>query len=552
MHIRRFHEFAISLMVLLLVTTTVANAQVRVNNRVNSSITPAANNVPRVESLGRFGGRSLADTDLRQISRPLNFNSSFNAPASINSVTPTLPSFSSGSFGGRLNFGTINTRIPSVGNTPSLTIPPLSIGTLQIPSFSSPSSTLPGTSGITSSLGNLALPTLPPVTTTLPGFTFDEEELLGASPILSPSSNLGFQVDPSLTMQNVEFAKSLGISPLGANNFGLSPWSTTIDLSPPSNLAYQDRDTPDRGIDPSIPTLEESGQTGKIDPLKSGLTRYDEHDRKSVRDNIFNATDALDIDRLTSGQSAWDSNPLVPQPTTPGGPVTATPGGLYGRMKQTVAMIESINTRSTELAKNSDSVPSVRAELDVSRSFLIETNDTPLGSFTSGSLDPSEQFTTSAEKHLRDGNYLRALAHYEVALTADQSNPLNHLGQGIAYIGAGEYYSAVRRIERAIDMFPEIAYFKFDLTRFITDADLLDVRRADLETRLAEHEDYRYRFLLGFIEYHMNLEKFGLKNLENAAANAPADSAIARFPKILKTGNDLRALKPTADTAELP
>ena len=95
-------------------------------------------------------------------------------------------------------------------------------------------------------------------------------------------------------------------------------------------------------------------------------------------------------------------------------------------------------------------------------------------------------------------------------------------------------------------LFPEIAYFKLDLNAFVTDPQVLDVRRADLETRLAEREDYRFRFLLGFIEYYSGLEEFGLENLKRAAADAPPGSAIAQFPTSLRVGRVL------LEAAEVP
>lgn len=544
-------RLTVALAIALTVTTT--DAQVRVSTRVNNTIAPVSNNVPQVQSLGPFGGQSIADTEFLQFSQPLSFQSTFSTPPTLNTISG-IPSSTPGNFTRPLNFGTLNTLGPSFGTTPTLTIPPLSSNNLQIPSFASPSSTLPGTNPTVSPLGNTALPTLPqtPQIGNLLGASFDEEELIGTSPIFGPSNNLGFQIDQRLTNQSIEFARSLGIDPRGTTNFGLSPWSSITDLSPPSNLAYQDRDPLSSGFDRSIPSLAESGETGRIDPLSSGLPRFDDRGMgidDSARDSIFTATDALDINNITSGQSAWDDNPLIPQRSPASGPLASPAGGLYGQMKQSVATINAIKTRTAELEQGSESVPSMRTGIEESRSFLINTDDNPLTTFTSDSLNPAEQFTTSAEQNLRDGKYYRALAHYEVAMTADRSNPLIQLGQGIAYIGAGEYNSAVRRIERAIDMFPEIAYFKFDLTQFITDADLLDVRRADLETKLTDREDYRYRFLLGFMEYYMGLQKFGLENLKKAAANAPESSAIARFPQMLKSTDDLSELKP-ADATE--
>ncbi len=527
----------------------VTHAQVRVNNRVSSNIGSASSNVPRVNSLGPFGGQSLADTDIIQIAQPLRFNSTFNAPTSLNSFTsPTFANIQSTNFGGPLDFGTINTITPSFGSAPSLSVSPIPAGSLQIPSFTSPTSTLPG-STLSSTIPGASFPTLPQITTAIGGLSFDEEELIGASPIFGPSNNLGFQVDQRLNIQNIEFAKRLQLDPRGSANFGLSPWSSITELSPPSNLAYQDLGSLSGDLDLKLPTLEESGQTGRLDPLVSGLPRFDQPAGGidgSTRSDIFATTDGLLDDGRAPGASAWDDNPLIPRQGPAGDLTPAMPGSLYGQMRETVSMVKSIQTRTDQLQTGAGEVPSVRDEVDQSRSFLIETNEQPLTTFSAGNVNPSEQFISSAERHLRDGQYYRALAHYEVALAGDRMNPLIYLGQGIAYVGAGEYYSAVRRIERAIDLFPEVAYFRFDLTEFIKDVNMLDVRRADLEQKLADKEDHRYRFLLGYMEYYLGLEEFGIKNLEKAAKDAPAGSAIARFPGLLKTAGDLQSLEPEA------
>ena len=518
----------------------VADGQVRVNNRVSSNIGSASDSTPRVPSPGIFGGQSLADTDVIQIAQPLRFNSTFSAPSTINTLSTPSYSPPSTNFGGPLNFGTINTTTPTTISSPTLGIAPISSGTLQIPTFSSPSSTLPS-STLSPTISN----TLP--TTSLGGLTFDEEELLGASPIFGPSNNLGFQVDEKLNIQNIEFARRLQLDSRGSANFGLSPWSSITELSPPSNLDYQDRGTLSADVDLKLPSLEESGQTGRIDPLASGLPRYDQPVSKideSSRDEILSATDGILGDGRAPGAAAWDDNPLIPRQDTAGNLPPTMPGSLFGQMRETASMITSIKNRTNQLQADEGVVPSVRDEVDQSRAFLIDTQNQPLKTFSAGNVSPSEQFISSAEKYLREGQYYRALAHYEVALAGDRMNPLIYLGQGIAYIGAGEYYSAVRRIERAIDMFPEVAYFKFDLTEFIADADILDVRRADLEKQLADKENHHFRFLLGFMEYYMDLEQFGLKNLEKAADAAPAGSAIARFPELLKSAGNLDSLEP--------
>ena len=206
-------------------------------------------------------------------------------------------------------------------------------------------------------------------------------------------------------------------------------------------------------------------------------------------------------------------------------------GSMFEDMKASVEWIKSLRGRQEEVADVARNVPELTRSFERAVSFVMDTSKHPLATLAGeGSLPSAKR----AEQYLQSGEFYRALAHYEMAQAFDRGNPLLDLGQGHALIGAGEYLSAVLRITRGIERFPEIVHFKFDLRQLITDLDLLDIRRADLDKRLAKEEDYRYRFLLGYIEYYMGLEEFGLEHLEKAAADAPPESIIARFPDLLE------------------
>ncbi|MCK4661106.1 MAG: hypothetical protein KAV82_16420 [Phycisphaerae bacterium] len=144
-----------------------------------------------------------------------------------------------------------------------------------------------------------------------------------------------------------------------------------------------------------------------------------------------------------------------------------------------------------------------------------------------------------AESLMHDGEFYNAAAQYSIATMLAPDDPLPRLGQGHAYLAAGDYLSAVYHLTRGLERFPEVAHFRLDLYEFVSDPSILDIRRADLETRLEKREDYRLRFLLGYVEYYGGLKEFGLRQLKHAAQAAPADSIIARFPDILSgaTGN---------------
>ena len=159
--------------------------------------------------------------------------------------------------------------------------------------------------------------------------------------------------------------------------------------------------------------------------------------------------------------------------------------------------------------------------------------DTTLVTFAGTGDDPVQRLIRTAEERLREGRYYEARAIYRRARDLDRRNPLLYLGEGHALLAAGEYYSAAQKLSRAVELFPAIAFFKLDLRKFITEHDLLEKRRADLERRLERGEDYRFRFLLGYIEYYTGLEDYGIENLLRAAKQAPKTSGIADLPRLL-------------------
>jgi len=138
-----------------------------------------------------------------------------------------------------------------------------------------------------------------------------------------------------------------------------------------------------------------------------------------------------------------------------------------------------------------------------------------------------------AEAHVAAGDFYKAINLYELAASFEPDNAYVRFGYGHALLAAGEYLTAVRQISAGLRLLPDLNGFRPDFASFTANPESLDIRRADLERRLAQKEDYRLRFLLGYTEYFSGLEKFGLPDLKKAAARAPAGSIIARFPDLL-------------------
>ena len=152
----------------------------------------------------------------------------------------------------------------------------------------------------------------------------------------------------------------------------------------------------------------------------------------------------------------------------------------------------------------------------------------------SPSARPSRSAHRASSSRLFSRFDFGAAGRYDVAHTVDPDNPLPLLGKGHALIGAGEYRTAVMALLQGIARFPDIARFRLDLRELLGADQLLDVRRADLENRLNDPEDYEMRFLLGYIEYYSGMPDFGLEHLDTAAADAPPESVIRRFVQLVR------------------
>ena len=158
----------------------------------------------------------------------------------------------------------------------------------------------------------------------------------------------------------------------------------------------------------------------------------------------------------------------------------------------------------------------------------------PIITFVGSDKTMANKAFAQAEEYLAGGRYYDAVNAYDVARTADPDNPLIWIGRGHALIGAGDYLSAAASLEEGFRRFPQAARFKIDLRAFLKHGDILDIRRADLEQRLEEEDNFRLRFLLGYIEYYSGLARFGLPNLERAAKAAPTTSIFSKFPSLLR------------------
>jgi tetratricopeptide (TPR) repeat protein len=175
-----------------------------------------------------------------------------------------------------------------------------------------------------------------------------------------------------------------------------------------------------------------------------------------------------------------------------------------------------------------------------------EAVEDPLDTFVGRYENQFNTYMSKAERALKEGKYYDAAQLYGLATSIDPRNPLPLLGRGHAYIATGDYLSAFESIRQGIERFPQIAAFRLDLPAMVGQSDAFDLRRSDLEKRLADGEFYKLRFLLGYLEIYSGLVEDGILNLERAAKYAPPGDIVAAFPDLLLGKRELPSLKSQA------
>lgn len=148
-----------------------------------------------------------------------------------------------------------------------------------------------------------------------------------------------------------------------------------------------------------------------------------------------------------------------------------------------------------------------------------------------------------AEELLKQGQFYRAADVYSMAQSLDITNPLPSLGRSMSLLAAGDYMSSANALFTAIRLFESLSSFQVDLRAFFTDPSVLESRQTDLMNRLQVFDDFRLRFLLGYLQYSTGRTEVGLAHMEAAAAKSPAEfEAVRRFVAALKA-------KPHAESA---
>jgi len=293
----------------------------------------------------------------------------------------------------------------------------------------------------------------------------------------------------------------------------------------------------------AVPMTEVADQAQRDRGLTTGLRQPEDLRAQPAGPADLRAGGALDLrtwtpdglsplDRLLGGQPA----PPVPDGAPPPGVVGAqgqVSGDAFAELQGRL-LRPTIPLPDEQMTGPGAAEPAGVAAPQGPAGMLAAAGEQPLRTFVGTERSAVNGYLAQAEEQLKSGQYYGAATAYGMAHAIDPRNPLPLIGRAMALLAAGDYVSSVTDLFQGIAVFESLAMVRIDLTAFVPDLKILDRRRADLERRLANFDDYRLRFLLGFAEYSSGLIDAGTANIRKAAESLPEGmDAVRRFAAAL-------------------
>ncbi len=148
--------------------------------------------------------------------------------------------------------------------------------------------------------------------------------------------------------------------------------------------------------------------------------------------------------------------------------------------------------------------------------------------------DKFNQHMKTAEAHLKQGRYYRAVDTYTLASIYKPKDPLSSIGKSHAFFAAGEYMSSALFLSRAIKTSPEQARTKVDFLAILGNKDKLEIRIADVEEWLQRSGAAELQFLLGYVHYQTGRLQDAQKAINSAYEKNPNSPAVAAVKKAIE------------------
>jgi tetratricopeptide (TPR) repeat protein len=158
----------------------------------------------------------------------------------------------------------------------------------------------------------------------------------------------------------------------------------------------------------------------------------------------------------------------------------------------------------------------------------------PYETFASSSEDRFNQNMRAGEMYLKQGKFYRAADAYTLASLYKPDDPLAYAGKSHALFAAGEYMSSALFLARCLQIFPEYAKFKIDLTAMVGDKDLLETRIVNVEECFKKTNAPELQFLLAYLYYRMDRLTPAKEAIETAYKMMPDVPAVLTLKKAIE------------------
>lgn len=130
-------------------------------------------------------------------------------------------------------------------------------------------------------------------------------------------------------------------------------------------------------------------------------------------------------------------------------------------------------------------------------------------------------------RHLRRGEYARAIVSFTLAARLNQSDPASRLMLALARLGQGHYAEAAAAFRRAAELQPQLVYLELPLGRYYPRPGVLADVADGLAGWVQQHRaQIEARYLLGYLRLHQGRLAEAYAALREAATLRPDDRLV--------------------------
>jgi tetratricopeptide (TPR) repeat protein len=166
--------------------------------------------------------------------------------------------------------------------------------------------------------------------------------------------------------------------------------------------------------------------------------------------------------------------------------------------------------------------------------------------------DTFNLYMSRGQKRLKAGDFYEASADFQTSASLNKGNPLAPLGVAVALFAAGEPLSAALNLRKAMTVFPPLMETRVNLQGGLLDRDLVTLRVAQLDERLASQQnqpDPSLVYLATFVRTCQGDYQQAQRLAQQLKAVAGDDKLYNAYADFVLTGRTpVATTRPTATT----